>query len=112
MASKDLQDLIVSKPHVKKLETFLCGIFSAPRVSNKSITPDLMSSSCYTPRSNVNSPLMTQSLDPSVLNQTIMMNMELKGQQNGIAEKNLEGKLFCTKPNCLVCLTGKLKKLI
>lgn len=37
---------------------------------------------------------MTQSLDPSVLNQTIVMNMELKEQQNGIAEKSLEGKLL------------------
>lgn len=64
-----------------------------------------MSTSCYNSNSVIETTsLMSQSLDPSILNETIQTPVQSKQHHlkeiNGITEKNLDGKTF----NLFACI--------
>ncbi|KAF5289116.1 hypothetical protein FQA39_LY15218 [Lamprigera yunnana] len=64
----------------------------ASRFSASTKSPDVMSTSCCSNNSVINSPLMSKSLDPTILSQTITPKSDfIAGEhQNGIVEKCLE----------------------
>lgn len=76
-------------------------LFSASRLSSRSKSPDHMSSSYYsTSATGDNSRLMTQSLDPSMLSQTVKSNEhsnEKTATNAGLIERCLDGKRKSTQ---------------
>ncbi|KAF5308315.1 hypothetical protein FQR65_LT06309 [Abscondita terminalis] len=64
----------------------------ASRFTSSTKSPDVMSTSCYSNNNHLNSPLMSKSLDPTILSHSITPKSEYapSEHQNGIVEKCLE----------------------